>query len=115
MKKVEIVLSPEAEEVFKYLNEESKTSKRARSIFNAIKKKSELIKANVFYGDPIKKRLFPKEYLKKYEIKNLFRIELPDYWRMIYSVEEGESEIEIISFVLDIINHKDYNKKFGYN
>lgn len=24
------------------------------------------------------------------------------------------NEIEIIAFVLDIIDHKDYNKKFGY-
>jgi len=27
---------------------------------------------------------------------------------------EGGSNIEIVSFVLDIIHHKDYNKKFGY-
>jgi len=38
-KKVEIVLSPEAEEVYKYLNEQASKSKIERSILNAIEKK----------------------------------------------------------------------------
>ena len=114
MKPVRVILSPEAEEVYYYLNEESQKSKIAKSIFNAIKKKSDLIKANFQYGDPIAKKLIPKEYIQKYNIKNLFRVELPDYWRMLYTAREEEGEIEIIAFVLDIVNHKDYDKKFGY-
>jgi len=27
---------------------------------------------------------------------------------------DGESDVEIIAFVLDVIDHKKYNKKFGY-
>ena len=114
MKEVRVVLSPEAEEVYYYLSEKSQKSKVAKSIFNAIKKKSDLIKANFQYGDPIAKKLIPPEYVLKYGIKNLFRVELPGYWRMLYTLREEESEIEIIAFVLDIINHKDYDKKFGY-
>jgi hypothetical protein len=33
---------------------------------------------------------------------------------MLYTLRDGETEIEIIAFILDIIDHKDYNKKFGY-
>ncbi len=33
---------------------------------------------------------------------------------MLYTLVDGESEIEIIAFVLDIVNHKRYGKKFGY-
>ena len=43
-----------------------------------------------------------------------FRVELPGFWRMLYTLTDGESEIEIIAFVLDIIDHKKYNKKFRY-
>ena len=114
MKEVRVILSPDAEEVYYYLNEASKTSKISKSIFTAIKKKSDLIKTNLHYGDPIAKKLIPKEYIQKYNIKNLFRVELPDYWRMLYTLREEEGEIEIIAFVLDIIRHKDYDKKFGY-
>jgi hypothetical protein len=114
MKIIKLKLSKEAEEVFMYLNEESKNSKIEKSILKSVKQKSDLIKANFQYGDSIAKKLIPNEYIKKYGITNLFRVELPNFWRMLYSVEEGENQIEIIAFVLDIINHKDYNKKFGY-
>ena len=114
MKQVKVILSPEAKEVFEYLNKESNTSKIEKSILNAVKQKSDLIKANPHYGNPIKKSLIPREYIEKYEITNLFRVELPNFWRMLYTLTEGETTIEIISFVLDIINHKEYNKKFGY-
>ena len=114
MKIIKIKLSEEAEEVFIYLNQESKNSKIEKSILKSILQKSELIKMNFQYGDPIAKKLIPKEYIEKYGITNLFRVELPNFWRMLYSVEEGETQIEIVAFILDIINHKDYNKKFKY-
>lgn len=114
MKNIRVILSPEAEEVYKYLNEQAKDSKVERTILNAINKKIELIKINHHYGEPIAKNLIPEEYKVKYDITNLFRVELPNYWRMLYTLTDGESKIEIIAFVLDIINHNEYNKKFGY-
>ncbi len=113
-KKVEIVLSPEAEEVYKYLNEQASNSKIERSILNALEKKKELIKSNTHYGNPIAKNLIPQEYITKYGVTNLFRVELPNFWRMLYTLTDGESEVEIIAFVLDLMNHKDYDKKLGY-
>ena len=114
MKKVRVILSPEAEEVYKYLNEQAPTSKRERTILNSINKKVELIKANHHYGHPISKKLIPQEYKDKYDIKNLFRVELPNYWRMLYTLADDESKIEIIAFVLDLVDHITYDKKFGY-
>jgi hypothetical protein len=114
MKQVRVILSPDAKEVFEYLNSEVETSKQERMILKAIKQKSDLIKANPHYGNPISKKLIPREYTQKYGITNLFRVELPNFWRMLYTLTEGETKIEIIAFVLDIIEHKEYNKKFGY-
>jgi len=110
MKKVRVIFSPEAEEVYKRLNEVAPNSKVDRSILNAINKKVELIKANIHYGEPIAKRLIPEEYKTKYEATNLFRVELPSFWRMLYTLTDGESQIEIVAFVLDVIDHKEYNK-----
>ncbi|MDP1729493.1 MAG: hypothetical protein Q8L27_04790, partial [archaeon] len=73
----------------------------------------ELIRTNIHYGNPIAKDLIPKEYFDKFGITNLFRVELPAFWRMLYTLTNNE-EVEIVAFVLDIINHQDYNKKFGY-
>jgi len=114
MKKVRVVFSPEAEDVYKYLNQKSKSSKTENIIFKSVNSKVQLIKDNIHYGDPIAKRLFPKEYVIKYEITNLFRVELPNFWRMLYTLTNNDTEIEIIAFVLDVIDHKEYNKKFQY-
>lgn len=114
MKPVRILLSPEAEEAYKYLNDRSAKSKVERSIFNSIKKKVDLIKVNPHYGDPIPKYLIPKEYIVKYGVTNLFRVELSGFWRMLYTLTNDEREVEIIAFVLDIVNHKEYDRKFGY-
>lgn len=109
-KDVRVFLSDDAKKVYEYLNREAGRSKIEKSIFKAIGSKTALIKDNPHYGDAIPKRLIPKEY----GVDNLFRVELPNFWRMLYSLEEGESKIEIIAFVLDIVDHKKYNKRFGY-
>jgi len=114
MKMVRVILSDEAEEVYRYLNEHAEESKIERSILNSIKKKVELVKANPHYGDPISKKMIPPQYIEKYGITNLFRVELSNYWRMLYTLTDGESVVEIIAFVLDIIDHKNYDKKFGF-
>jgi len=67
MKRTKVVLSPEAEEAYKYLVSTAPKSKVERSILNSIERKKDLIKLNPHYGDPIAKRLIPKEYVLKYE------------------------------------------------
>ena len=114
MKNVRVALSLEAKQVYDYLNQMAPSSKKERMLLKAINYKISLIKNNFQYGDPIAKNLIPQEYKEKYDISNLFRVELPDFWRMLYTVSESTSQIEIIAFVLDIIDHKNYNKKFGY-
>ncbi len=114
MKPVMVVLSPEAEEAYNYLKGAASTSKIERSILNSINKKKELIKLNPHYGEPISKTLIPREYVVKYGITNLFRVELSSFWRMLYTLTNDEKQVEIIAFVLDIIDHPAYDKKFGY-
>lgn len=114
MKKIRVKLSQEAEEVYKYLNKEALNSKTERMILKAVNQKVEMIKLNPHFGKPIAKKLIPKEYTQKYGITNLFRVELPVFWRLLYTLTDGESEVEIIAFVLDVIDHKEYDKKFGY-
>ncbi|MGI0133841.1 MAG: hypothetical protein ACREBW_02640 [Candidatus Micrarchaeaceae archaeon] len=114
MKPLRVVLSPEAEEVYKYLNREAASSKHERMILKSFQKKAELIKINPHYGNPMAKDLIPQEYKTKYGATNLFRVELSNFWRMLYTLTNDEQEIEIIAFILDIIDHDAYDKKFGY-
>ncbi len=114
MKSVRVILSPEAEAVYNDLNGKADKTKIERSIFNSIKKKVELIKMNPHYGDPVPKNLIPNEYKVKYGVTNLFHVELASFWRMLYTLTNDETEVEIIAFVLDIMDHNEYNRKFGY-
>ena len=114
-KEVKITLSQEAREVYEYLNRESQVSKIEQGLLKSVRQKIEFIRQNPQYGNPIAKKLIPKEYKTKYGDINLFRVELPNFWRMLYTLTEGETMIEVIAFVLDIIDHEDYNKKFGYS
>ncbi len=118
-KPVRVVLLGEAEEEFKRLNEivgnqikSGRESSEEIQLLKSIRQKIDFIKSNPFYGDPIAKNLIPEEYKIKYRAINLFRVELSQFWRMIYTLKGDE--IEIVAFVLDIIPHPDYNKKFGY-
>ncbi len=82
-------------------------------ILRAINNKIDLIKSNIHYGNPIAKDLIPQEYKQKYSTVNLFRVELPAFWRMLYTLTNN-GEIEIVAFILDILSHPEYDDKFGY-
>ena len=118
-KKITIKLIDDAEKAFNDLNKivgeqrsQGITSSKDITLLNAINRLFDVIVNNPFYGENAKKDLIPKEYRQKYDADNLFIADLPDYWRMIYTLESDE--IEIIAFVLDIIDHDQYNKKFKF-
>jgi len=81
-------------------------------LFSSIKQKIELIKADPEYGIHIPRNKIPNEYIVKYDINNLWKVNLSKAWRMLYSLKGDK--IEVLSLILDIIDHPTYNKKFGY-
>ena len=83
-----------------------------QSIFRSIERVKIWLKENPFAGDQIRKGQIPKHYIQKYGVNNLWRIELSNYWRLIYTIKSDE--LEIIVFVLDISDHKKYDELFGY-
>jgi len=114
-KPTKVILIGDAKEAFERLNDvvgvqlgEGKKNSKEIQLFRSIKQKSELIKENPFYGDNIQKHQIPKEY----NVSNLWRAELTGFWRMLYTIKGDE--IEIICFVLDIMDHPTYDKKFKY-
>jgi hypothetical protein len=80
-------------------------------ILKAINQKSELIKKNKYYGKVLEDYRIPEEYKTRYGARNLFKVELPGFWRMLYTLTNEES-VEIIAFVLNIMDHREYDRKF---
>ena len=69
--------------------------------------------ADAFYGRPVRKKLIPKAYIQKYEIDNLWIYNLPNGWRLLYTLIP-ENKIEIITIILDWMPHKDYERLFDF-
>ena len=78
----------------------------------AIERETENLKINPHRGIQIPKDRIPQKYIIQYEVTNLWKINLPDYCRMIYTIVGNE--FEIISILLGFMDHKEYNKIFGY-
>jgi len=118
-REVRVKLSEEAAQVYEELRVfvEEEKNKRIKSSFHqtllrSIERVKELLKENPFAGDQVPKRQIPSKYIKLYDIDNIWRIELSKFWRLVYTITGNQ--VEIITFVMDIFNHQEYDKVFGY-
>lgn len=75
-----------------------------------IERAFEDLENDAFSGTQIPKKLFPKEYVQKYHVDNLWKYDLPNAWRVIYTVQNNE--VCILSIILESMSHKDYEKGF---
>ncbi len=118
-KEVIVKLSEEANEVFEELNRivgEEKLkgieSSFHQTLLRSILRVRDLLKENPFAGDQVRKKQIPDKYLEKYDAENAWRIELANRWRLVYTITGNQ--VEIITFIMDIYDHKKYDKVFGY-
>lgn len=84
-----------------------------KKLYNFINRALDDLEENAFCGIQIPKKQIPKEYIKKYGIDNCWKYNLPNAWRLIYSVADS-GEIKVISLILEWKNHKNYERKFKY-
>ena len=110
-KKIKVIIVKEIEQEFNELKNIVKKSNN-QIILKSIQQKITILKEDPEYGIHISKSKILKEYIQKYNINNLWKVNLSGYWRMLYTIKSNE--VEIISLILDLIDHKKYNKKFGY-
>lgn len=108
-KEIRVLLKGQAKNAFIELKK--RTDKESQSILRSVYRLKDILKDNPQFGDPLKKDLIP-ESLKKQGIKKLYRVELSNFWRMLYTIEGNQ--IEIFLFILSIVDHKEYNKLFKY-
>ena len=96
------------DELERSFNDLSESDPIKRGIIRAIKS----IQENAFAGRNVKKELIPKSLIAKFNLNNLWIYDLPNGWRLLYSLSSGK--IEIIAAVLDWMDHKDYERLFGF-
>lgn len=70
------------------------------------------LKEHPTIGDKIEKRLWPKKYVRKYGVNNLFRYAIGSDRRMIYTIVGSGENITCV--ILELLTHKEYDEIFGY-
>ena len=118
-KEIKVIFSEEANEVFNELNRlageermKGVESSFHQTLLRSIERAITLLKDNPFAGNQVPKRQLPEIYEKRYDAENAWRIELADRWRLIYTITGNK--LEVISFIMSIFDHKNYDKAFGY-
>jgi len=118
-KTISVRIVGEADEAYQELNKivgkevrKDIKSSESQTLLRGIQRNIELLKQNVHYGFNIPKKQIPKKYIDLYGVNNLWKINLPNHWRLIYTIRSDE--VEIINLILDIYDHPTYSKVFGY-
>jgi len=102
-----------AEEKLKEILNKLKESKTEdKKLYEWINRALDDLEENAFCGIQVAKRLIPKVYIQKYGIDNLWKYDMPKGWRLLYSV--ANNEVNVLSIILEWMNHKDYENRFGY-
>ena len=83
-----------------------------KQLHNFLERAISDLKKNPICGKKVPKTLWPRGYIKNYQINNLWKYDLPDGWRLVYSI--FEDKIIIINLILEWFTHKEYEKRFGY-
>ena len=70
------------------------------------------LKEDLLSGGKVPKSRIPRYYRQKWEVQNLYVLDLGPDWRLIYTVEFDGVGSGVV--VLDVLTHKGYDRRFGY-
>lgn len=98
------------EEIYKELK--NSTRFEDKELFIQLQKAIQKLKENPYCGIRVPSKLWPKEYISKYDIKILYKYDLLNGWRLTYTIRGRE--IEVISIIIEWFCHKKYERKFKY-
>lgn len=83
-----------------------------RALATEIDAAMDKLKADPLVGIKIERRLWPSYYVQRYGIDNLRKYDMRSGWRLVYTIRGNK--VEVLSVVLEWLNHKSYEKRFGY-
>ena len=109
MKSQVFFADPKIQKAFEDLKDSKTEDKK---LYKWIDRAIDDLEEDAFCGIQIPKKQIPKEYTKKYDIDNLWKFNLPNSWRLLYSV--ANNEVIIISILIEWLDHKNYERKFKY-
>lgn len=89
-----------------------KLEKKDKNFYEIITNALRNLQEDATCGIKIQQRLIPKEWIKQFGIDNLYKYNLPNGWRLFYSLIGNE--VEVIAIILRFMNHNEYERIFKY-
>src|SRR3989338_3954429 len=119
MKEVWVQFSEEANNDYTELQkqviqeqQDDKENSTNMQLLKAIEREKNNLKIDPQHGTHIPRKYIPKEAIERYGTDRLWKIDLVGYWRLIYTLIGDE--VKIVTFILEFMDHKKYDKVFGY-
>jgi hypothetical protein len=103
-----VLLSESAAEALESLDNDS--SPRARAIARRARALKPILLVDCLHGEVVRKDAIPKSLREEYGLTNLYVEDLPDFWRMLYTVVKQNGVRTIV--VVEVVNHKTYSRWF---
>lgn len=72
----------------------------------------DVLKLNMFAGKRVERKKQPSYYVQKYGVNNLYKFNLDSSTRLIYTLVAEKTGVAVA--VLEILDHKKYEERFGY-
>ena len=99
---VEIYYSAEFNKDFVKLKQRTENgNSEARYLLELIQKANSKLSENREAGIKIPKKLWPKEYVQKHDVKNLWKYNLDPFWRLVYTIQGNEINLHLIYLMSD--------------
>jgi len=87
--------------------------KEGDELKRAIDKGLDVLKADMFAGERVKRQQIPRYYVDRFGVNNLYRLRLDRARRLCHTLVADQEGVKV--FVLEIFSdHKSYSRRFGY-
>ena len=103
-----VVLSDNAQSTLESLEQSS--SSRSASIAKRARQYRSVLFKDCLHGEVVRKSAIPASLRSEFGIENLYVEDLPDFWRMLYSIVKSGGKRVVV--VLEIVDHRSYDRWF---
>jgi hypothetical protein len=104
-----VLLSESAAEALESLDRDS--SPGARAIARRARALKPILLVDCLHGEDVRREAIPKDMRVEYSLTNLYAEDLPDFWRMLYTVVKRNGVRTIV--VVEVVNRKTYSRWFA--
>lgn len=85
---------------------------KSSPIYKTVREVIDGLQSDKIVGKHLKREQIPKYYLKRHDVNAVYKVNLPNYWRLIYGITAIHGEKKAL--LMELFDHARYNKRFGY-